>query len=347
MDHVGLDLSGTLTQVVVLSSTGEVKERERVPTRDLPAWLRERPPSRVVMEACTQSPAIARESLAAKHETVVVPGQVVRALGVGARGIKTDERDAEVLATASVRSATLPSVHLRTASSRSLLQLIAARVLLLKSRTHASLHVKSWLRGRLIGVRGRASSAHFAVAVRKLAETHPEGLPLAVEILLQAFETLTAKIEELDAQLEAAAATNATCQLLMTMPGIGPIGATMFVAHIDDITRFESAEALTSYLGLVPGEATTSFKIQRTRTIKAGPKYLRAQLVQSAWSMWNKRPNDPLVVWARGIAEKRGKRSIAIIALARKMSRALYAMWKTTTPYDPSRPTIARAAPRT
>jgi transposase len=267
------------------------------------------------MEACTQSPAIAKAARAAKHETFVVPGQVVRALGVGRRGIKTDDRDAETLALASARTETLPSVHLRSDAARSRMQTVSARALLVRQRTQLALQVKSWLRGQLIRVTGRASSKHFASAVRKVATAELEGLPMPMEVLLSTFEMLTDKIAELDEQLTKHA-ENPTCQLLMTMPGIGPIAATMLVSHVDDIARFESSEQLTSYLGLVPGEATTGGKIVRTSVIKAGPTHLRAQLVQSAWSMWTARPNDPIVLWARGIAEKRGKR-IAVIALGR------------------------------
>lgn len=58
--------------------------------------------------------------------------------------------------------------------------------------------------------------------------------------------------------------------------------------------------------------------------------------------MWRVRPNDPAVLWARAIAEKRGSR-IAIVALARKIATVLYAVWKHDTPYDPSRAARARA----
>jgi hypothetical protein len=68
------------------------------PRFHLMRYLGARSASRVVMESCAQSPAIASASNAAGHSTVVVPGSVVRALGVRGRGIKTDDRDAEVLA---------------------------------------------------------------------------------------------------------------------------------------------------------------------------------------------------------------------------------------------------------
>lgn len=46
-----------------------------------------------------------------------------------------------------------------------------------------------------------------------------------------------------------------------------------------------------------------------------------------------------MVVWARSIADKRGKR-IAIVALARKLATVMWAMWKYDTAYDPTRTTM-------
>jgi transposase len=297
-----------------------------------------------VMEACSQSPAIARAAQSAGHKTFVVPGSVVRALGVGARGIKTDDRDAEVLARASVRNEDLPSVHLRSASSRARREQIASRALLVKSRKQISLSVKSWLRGRLIRLKGRADRAAFCDAVRTLALESPDGLPTAIDVLLQTFAHLTDQIAKLDEEITEIAESDPVCARLTTMPGVGPIVSLAFVTHLDDVTRFASAGDLASYLALVPGEATTGGKTKRTRTITAGPSHLKSLLVQAAWSMWRCRPNDPAVIWARKIGDKRGKR-IAIVALARKIASVLYAMWKHAKDYDPSRASVARHAP--
>jgi transposase len=179
--------------------------------------------------------------------------------------------------------------------------------------------------------------------VRRLALDQPEGLPTEIGVLLTSYESLTEQIDKLDEELERLAEQDETSKLLMTMPGIGPIAATMFAAHVDDVSRFESGEQLASYLGLVPGEATTGGKVVRTSMIKAGPKQLRSQMVQSAWTLRRSRPNDPIVLWARRIEEKRGKQ-IAIVALARKMTKVLYAMWKAQKPYDAARASEARAS---
>lgn len=343
MEHVGIDLGSRRSHLVVMNGTGEVLLRRAIETRDLPCWLRARGASRVVMEACTQSPAIARAAQAAGREVIVVPGNFVRMLGVGARGIKTDDRDALALARASVRSEQLPSVHLRSEISRARRETISARATLVESRAKIALSIKSWLRGRLIVVKSRANTVAFCEAVRRAALEAEDGLPMSVDILLQTFEHLTTQIEELDEEISAAAENDPVCARLMTVPGVGPIVSTAFATQIDDIRRFRSAEDLASYLALVPGEATTGGKTMRTGTIKAGPRHLKALLVQAAWVMWRARPNDPVVRWARAIAEKRGKR-IAIVALARKVATVLYAVWKHDAPYDPSRAAQPRAS---
>lgn len=342
MEHVGIDLGATHSHLVIVSSEGGAPRRLRLATSQLPDWLQSHSPSRVVMEACTQSPAVARASVAAKHETWVIPGNVVRALGVGARGIKTDDRDAEVLAQASLRNVELPGVHLRSERSESRRELLNARSLLLEMRKSASLSIKSWLRGRLIHLKGRASSKHFCEAVRAAALAGPDGLPMSIEKLLETFEHLTDQIEKLEETIVELAEQDRVCTKLMTMPGVGPQISLALTAHLDDPKRFATSEQVASYLALVPGEATTGGKIVRTGTIKAGPGYLKALLVQGAWALWRSRPNEPIVLWARAIADKRGKR-IAIVALARKMATVLWSMWKHDTCYDPTRAAALRA----
>jgi transposase len=125
----------------------------------------------------------------------------------------------------------------------------------------------------------------------------------------------------------------------MTVPGIGPSSAVRFVAAIDEISRFESAHKVESYLGLVPGESSSSERQQRLSITKAGPSSVRWVLGQAAWSL-QVRCHDPaprpLQLWAAEIARKRGRR-IATIALARKLAGILYALWRDGTRYEQRR----------
>jgi hypothetical protein len=55
----------------------------------------------------------------------------------------------------------------------------------------------------------------------------------------------------------------------------------------------------------------------------------RTVLVQAAWSIWQQRgaPAAPLRTWVQALAARRGRR-IAIVALARRLARVLFAMWR-------------------
>jgi hypothetical protein len=63
---------------------------------------------------------------------------------------------------------------------------------------------------------------------------------------------------------------------------------------------------------------------------------VRWVLAQAAWSIYIRRKQDPMAVWAKQIAARRGPQ-FAIMALARKLAHVLYAMWKHEATYDPFR----------
>ena len=122
----------------------------------------------------------------------------------------------------------------------------------------------------------------------------------------------------------------------MTVPGIGPVTAIRFRAALDDVTRFTSSHGVQSYLGLTPGESSSSERQRRTGITKAGPSAPRRMLIQCAWTAFRKHPNEPMVRWAMKIAERRG-RFIAVVALARKLAGILFALWRDGTTYRSER----------
>jgi transposase len=256
----------------------------------------------------------------------------VRALGVGARGIKNDVRDARVLSEASARL-DVPSVHIPKALSRERKALCTSREALVTARTQLVNTTRGFLRTQLVSIRSGGVET-FPKRVRERLLARPEGIPRHIDCLLASIEKLSEEIANADDELETTAAHDETCKRLMSMPGVGPVTAVRFVAAVDDVTRFKSATKLESYLGLTPGENTTGFKERRTRITKAGPAPVRRALTQAALALKRTRPADPNVVWAKKVAERAGKHK-ATIALARKIARILWAMWRNGTTYNP------------
>ena len=142
------------------------------------------------------------------------------------------------------------------------------------------------------------------------------------------------EIAAADERLAARVALDPVVERLMTVPGIGPVTAVAFVATLDDVGRFASAHQVEGFLGLVPTEYSSGEQQRRGRITKTGNVRVRWLLVEAAWRML--RSKDPqtgaLRAWAERIAARRG-RSIAAVALARRLAGILYAMWRDGADY--------------
>jgi transposase len=337
MLHIAIDLGSGKSQVCVRQPDGQILEEGKHATAKLNGRLRKYPPSRVVLETCSEAFAVADVALAAGHDVRIVPATLVRTLGVGSRGVKTDKRDARILSEVSCRIE-LPSVHLPSQMSRNLKALLTLRDCMVTSRTKLINSVRGYLRTQLIKVQLGTTRA-FPNKARAALASSPDGMPQAVERLLLTIESLNTQILAATKELQQLAKEDETCCRLMTAPGVSTISALRFLSAIDDISRFPTASAVRSYLGLTPGENSSSERSRKTSITKAGPPSVRATLCQACWCAWRVRQSDPLVQWAAQIAERRGK-NVAIIAMARKLAGILFAMWRDGTTYNQEKLTM-------
>ena len=334
MEHLAIDLGGKESQVCArLPDTTIVLERPWK-TQSLEKLLQKRPHSRVILETSSEAFHVAEIALQLGHEVRVVPATLVRSLGVGARRVKTDVRDARTLSEVSCRI-DLPSVHIPSLDARRRRANCRTRELVVATRTKLINHVRGYLRTQVLPQPAR-HPARFPDRVRETAFEQMHRLPPHLSNVLILIEETTVHLAELDEELAAEASQDPVCRRLMTVPGVGPATAMRYVAAIDQQERFTSAHRVESYLGLTAGENSSSERERRTGITKAGPPHVRWLLIQAAWCALRTRPQDPMVIWATTIASRRGK-PIAVTALARKMAGILYAMWRDGTPYDPSK----------
>ena len=334
MEHIAIDLGGMESQICVRSSDGTIIDELRTATRSLARYLRRRPKSRVILETSAEAFAVADQALECGHEVRVVPSTLARSLGVGSRRVKTDRKDAQALSDVSCK-VDLPSVHVPSHVAREYRSMSTARESLVDARTQLVNSVRGYLRTRLGRVKTGAVES-FPSRARKALLKQPDGLPEFIERQLLVIEELNAQIEAATAELAAVASHDETCRRLMTVPGVGPVTSVRYVGAVDRVDRFANAHVLESYLGLTPGERSSSQKVRRTGITKAGPAKVRWALVQASWVLMRHRRNDPIVQWADGVMKRRGKR-IAIVALSRKLAGILYAMWRDGTEYEPAR----------
>jgi transposase len=332
MQHVAIDLGGRESQVCVRAESGQILDERKIATTRIDAYLKAQPRSRVVVETCAEAFYIADQALRSNHEVRVVPATLVPTLGVGSRGVKTDRRDAQMLSEVSCRI-DLPTVHLPTQLARERRNRCAVREELVAVRTALVNCVRGWTRTLLLKFPSGVT-ATLTKRVRDAATKHPQGLPEYIERILASIDAIQEQILKADKELEQLAAQDPICQRLMSVPGVGTVTSMRFVAAIDDVARFPSAHAVQSYLGLTPGEHSSSDRRQRTGITKAGPAPVRRALTQAAWSLRHSQPNDPISLWAADIELRRGK-FIATIAVARKLAGVLYALWRDGSRYEP------------
>jgi transposase len=151
--------------------------------------------------------------------------------------------------------------------------------------------------------------------------------------LARLIATTTTEIAALDQQLRQQAARDPIVPALQTVPGVGLIVAVTFRAHLDTLARFTHAGQVSAAIGLVPRENSSAERRQRGHITKAGPRELRSLLVQAAWACWRSKQSASLRGWVEQLAARRGRR-IAVVALARRLSRILYALWRDQSTFD-------------
>lgn len=333
MQHIAIDLGSKESQICIRAEQGEILHEGKVLTGSLDRYLKRQPQSRVILESCAEAFRIADFALSYEHQVRVVPATLVRSLGVGARRIKTDRRDAQVLSEASCRI-DLPSVHIPTDLARQRRSMCGAREMLVSSRTALICCVRGWARTQLLKVRS-GDTETIAKRVLDAAVSMPDGIPDYIERLLVVINTLNEQIAAADKDLEELTEQDPICQRLMSVPGVGPVTSMRFVAAIDDVSRFPNAHAVQAFLGLTPGENSSSARQQRTGITKAGPAPVRRTLMQAAWNIRRLRPMDPISQWAMEIEKRRGK-FVATVAVARKLAGVLFALWRDGSQYEPN-----------
>jgi len=332
MNHLAVDLGSKQSQVCERSPQGDVLREARLKNSLLKAFFAQQPKSQVVLESCAEAFTVASWAKEAGHEVVVVPSTLAPALGVGARGVKTDKRDAQNLSLASCRMAQLPAVHQPGVVAKSIRSELASRALLVRMRTMAINHVRGYLRQALLRPKSGATRS-FLKRVRELLLAQEEGIPQHLELVLGQVELLNQQLAAADRALMEIAKNDAVCQRLMTVPGVGPVTAAVFRATVDDVSRFANAQLLRSYLGLTPKEDSSGERQHRGGISKAGNSMARWALIQAAWAAWRTAPGEPMVRWAKELAMRKPK-GVAIVALARKLAGILYAVWRDDSVYS-------------
>jgi transposase len=241
---------------------------------------------------------------------------------------KNDTIDAEAIAEAVTRP-TMRFTQLRTTEQVDLQALHRIRDQLVSSRTRLINQMRAFCLE--YGVAIRQGTGVFRLDLpRVLADETNDLTPAMRRLLGELFDDVgrvDLRIADVTREIEGLAARDDRARRLMTIPGIGPLGATALLAAVGDARQFRRARDLAAWLGLVPREYSTGGKTTLLGISKRGNRYVRRLLIHGARSCVTHldRTRDRLGAWLDGLQSRMHVNKVTV-ALAAKIARTAWAV---------------------
>ena len=340
---IAVDLAKNDFQIAVSHHPGKVAETHRVTRARFLSFFAERQPCLVLLEACGTAHSWAREIQALGHEVKLLPPHAVRPY---VRGNKTDRADAKGLLEAH-RNEEIHPVPVKSESQQVLTGRPRLRSAWMAERTARLNLLRGLLREWGICIPVGATRVVPQVSAQLAGESKiPPALSLLLKEACDEIREIEARIGMVEKQLQALAKQTPVVKRLLSIPGVGLLGATALVAFVGDVKRFATSRHFASYLGLTPREHSSG-SVRRLGSIsRRGDRYLRCLLVHGARAVLNaakrRKDLDGLRAWVLRVEQHRGHNK-ATVALANKLARIIWAVWRRDTSFT-FRPSVAALA---
>ncbi|GLR92543.1 transposase [Bradyrhizobium liaoningense] len=276
----GIDIGKNLFHVVGLSCDGTPVQKVRFRRDTLLQFFARAQPSIVGMESCAGSQWLAQKIQALGHKVRLIPVQFVRPY---VKSIKNDTIDAEAIAEAATRP-TMRFVAVKEEGQVDLQALHRIRDQMVGSRTRLINQMRAFCLE--YGVPLRQGAGIFKLELpRALNDEGNDLSPVMRRLVGDLFadlRRLEERIREVTKEIEAVADREDVTRRLMTIPGIGALGATAVLAAIGDGLQFRKARDLAAWLGLVPRQYSSGGKQTLLGVSKRGNRYVKKLLVHGA-----------------------------------------------------------------
>ena len=335
---IAIDLAKEVFQVAIQTQASRQRIHKRLSRKSFSAFVLNQPPAHVVMEACATSHYWARRFGQAGHQVTLLPAQHVRGYR---RRNKTDKADALALLEA-VRNPELVPVSVKTADQQAVLALHRVRAGWMQTRTARINAMRGLLREFGVDLPRGAISGLKAVGVALDDDTIPPAVQSAIQDMLVEVHQLEDRVAGLEKQLERLAAEDAAMKRIRQVPGIGLLSATALAAAAGSAEHFRSGRHMAAWLGLTPREYSSGKTRYLGRISKRGDPYLRLLLIHGARAAIlqakriAKADPDQLSRKQRWVLEleARSHHNKAAVALANKMVRSAWDLWKYDRNFD-------------
>lgn len=331
---IGIDLAKELFQVHAVDDHGKVVQKKKLKRKEMTAYFANLAPCLVGMEACASSHYWARKLQSMGHTVKLMAPQFVKPY---VKTNKNDAADAEAICEAVTRPS-MRFVGIKNVSQQTVLSLHRVRRLLVEDRTAQANQIRG-----LLAEFGVVLPQGIKVLRQRINdiledaenELTPEMREL-ITMMSERIKDIDEKVNELELKIRQSSKRNAMIAEIEAIPGVGPLTASAVVATIGDFKEFKSGRELAAFLGVVPRQHSSGGKQNLLGISKRGDGYLRTLLIHGARSVIRfaetKREKN---LWLVSLIGRRNK-NIAMVALANKNIRIIWAMMTKGVKFDPA-----------
>ncbi|WP_045500319.1 IS110 family transposase, partial [Vibrio hyugaensis] len=230
-------------------------------------FLANTPATTVVMEACAGSHYMARKISNLGHSVKLIAAQFVRPY---VKSNKNDYIDAEAICEAASRPS-MRFVTPKTELQQSMNAWHRTRESLVRDRVKTTNQMHAFLLEFGISLpKGKAVIRRLSSVLNE--NELPDNLVRLLLRLHDHFVYLDEQIKDIEKILENELKSNDASKLLLTIPGIGPITASLLHAQLGDGLQYRTSRDFASSTGLVPRQYSTGGKQSLLGISKRGNK---------------------------------------------------------------------------
>jgi transposase len=330
---IGLDVAKNVLQVHGIDAAGEVTVRRKLRRSQVERFFAGVGPCMVGLEACGGAHHWARCLQQLGHEVRLMPAHYVKPY---VKRNKTDSRDAEAICEAMGRP-TMRFVAVKSEEQQATVALHRTRSLLTRQRTMTANALRSGLAEfGIVAVQGNKGLRQLMQELAAADCPLPEAARVALSVLAVQWESLDGAVRDLERHIVRTMRQQEAALRLIEIPGVGPLGASAFAAKVPDVSMFRTARDFAAWLGLTPRQNGTGGKQRSGPITKQGDRMLRQLLILGASARLahahRRGVNDP---WLRALLRRRPYK-VAVVALAARTARIIWALLKTGEPYRPN-----------
>jgi transposase len=331
---IGLDTAKSVFQIHAVDESGKAALKRKLRRSEILPFFEKQEKCIVVLEACGAAHHWSRLIKAYGHDTKLIAPEAVKPFVK--KGKKNDAADAAAICEAASRPHA-KFVATKNMEQQGILSLHSVRALLVKQRTMLANAIRGLATEFGMVVPKGISRIRNLMELVNADEFLPREVKQAIRGLSDQCDSVDDGIETFEAEIVRHARSNDVARRLATIPGVGPITASLIAATVSDISLFGSARQFAAWLGLVPRQHSTGGKNRLGRITKVGNSEIRRMLVLGATSMvfravnWN----SSLGAWTRSALLRRPVRLVTV-ALANKIARIAWALMTRNDVYRPS-----------